>query len=117
LSPVRLAGVLVHRVRPADAGPPAGGKAAAARLAAEPNPAGTYAYTTARTGNLHDFDFIAGAWTLDNRRLNKRWVADKDNDGKYEFFKTSSHFDTTARHPDWLGEDSALVQWLARPVG
>jgi aryl-alcohol dehydrogenase-like predicted oxidoreductase len=38
-------------------------------------------------------------------------------DGKYEFFKTSSHFDSTAKHPDWLGEDSPLVQKLAAPVG
>ncbi len=38
-------------------------------------------------------------------------------EGKYEFFKTSSHFDTTARHPDWLGEDSPVVQRLAPPVG
>jgi hypothetical protein len=38
-------------------------------------------------------------------------------DGKYEFFKTSSHFDTTAKHPDWLGEDSALVQELGPPTG
>jgi len=37
--------------------------------------------------------------------------------GKYEFFKTSSHFDTTAKHPDWLGEDSALVQKLGPPTG
>lgn len=37
--------------------------------------------------------------------------------GKYEFFKTSSHFDSTAKHADWLGEDSALVQQLAPPVG
>ena len=34
-------------------------------------------------------------------------------DGKYEFFKTSSHFDSTAKHPDWLGEDSPMVQKLA----
>ena len=34
-------------------------------------------------------------------------------DGKYELFKTSSHFDTTARHPDWLGDDSPEVQTLA----
>ena len=34
-------------------------------------------------------------------------------EGKYEFFKTSSHFDTTAKHADWLGEDSPLVQKLA----
>jgi uncharacterized protein len=38
-------------------------------------------------------------------------------DGKYEFFKTSSHFDTTAKHADWLGEDSALVQELGPPTG
>jgi predicted oxidoreductase len=33
--------------------------------------------------------------------------------GKYELFKTTSHFDTTARHPDWLGSDSPEVQKLA----
>lgn len=33
--------------------------------------------------------------------------------GKYELFKTSAHFDTTARHPDWLGADSQEVQKLA----
>lgn len=33
--------------------------------------------------------------------------------GKYELFKTTSHFDTTARHPDWLGSDSKEVQKLA----
>lgn len=33
--------------------------------------------------------------------------------GKYELFKTTSHFDTTARHPDWLGADSPAVQRLA----
>lgn len=33
--------------------------------------------------------------------------------GKYELFKTTSHFDTTARHPDWLGSDSQDVQKLA----
>jgi uncharacterized protein len=38
-------------------------------------------------------------------------------EGKYEFFKTSSHFDSTAKHADWLGEDSKLVQELAPPVG
>lgn len=34
-------------------------------------------------------------------------------EGKYELFKTSSHFDTTARHPDWLGDDSPAVHKLA----
>jgi hypothetical protein len=33
-----------------------------------------YAYSTARTGNLHDFDFLSGAWTLRNRRLVRRLV-------------------------------------------
>src|SRR5579864_4235465 len=33
--------------------------------------------------------------------------------GKYELFKTSSHFDSTAKHPDWLGGDSPDVQRLA----
>jgi hypothetical protein len=42
--------------------------------------AGEYAYTTARTGDLHDFDFLAGAWTLENRRLKKRLVGSNDWD-------------------------------------
>jgi hypothetical protein len=33
--------------------------------------------------------------------------------GTYELFKISSHFDTTAKHPDWLGGDSSAVQKLA----
>ena len=33
--------------------------------------------------------------------------------GKYELFKSTAHFDTTARHPDWLGSDSPAVQRLA----
>jgi aryl-alcohol dehydrogenase-like predicted oxidoreductase len=33
--------------------------------------------------------------------------------GKYELFKTTSHFDSTARHADWLGADSQAVQQLA----
>ena len=39
--------------------------------------------------------------------------ADAARNGQYELFKTSSHFDTTARHPDWLGADSPQVQELA----
>ncbi|HTD13662.1 MAG TPA: aldo/keto reductase [Chthoniobacterales bacterium] len=34
-------------------------------------------------------------------------------EGRFELFKTSSHFDTTAKHPDWLGGDSPAVQKLA----
>lgn len=37
--------------------------------------------------------------------------------GRYELFKTSSHFDSTAKHPDWLGGDSPGVQELAPPAG
>ncbi len=37
--------------------------------------------------------------------------------GKYELFKTSSHFDSTAKHPDWLGGDTPSVQALAPPGG
>ncbi len=33
--------------------------------------------------------------------------------GHFELFKTTSHFDTTARHPDWLGSDSPAVQKIA----
>ena len=33
--------------------------------------------------------------------------------GQFELFKTTAHFDTTARHPDWLGADSEPVQKLA----
>lgn len=33
--------------------------------------------------------------------------------GQYELFKVSSHFDGTARHPDWLGSDDLAVQKLA----
>jgi hypothetical protein len=33
--------------------------------------------------------------------------------GKYELFKTTAHFDSTARHADWLGSDSPAVQQLA----
>lgn len=33
--------------------------------------------------------------------------------GQYELFKTTAHFDSTARHPDWLGADSEAVQKLA----
>lgn len=52
----------------------------AATASTDDNPAGEYAYTTAHTGGLHDFDFIAGAWTLHNRRLKARWVGSADWD-------------------------------------
>jgi aryl-alcohol dehydrogenase-like predicted oxidoreductase len=30
-------------------------------------------------------------------------------EGKFELFKTSAYFDSTAKHPDYLGEDTAQV--------
>jgi uncharacterized protein len=39
------------------------------------------------------------------------------SEGKYELFKTSAHFDSTAKHADWLGEESPSVQKLAPPLG
>jgi predicted aldo/keto reductase-like oxidoreductase len=36
-------------------------------------------------------------------------------DGQYELFKTSSHFDSTAHHPEWLGGQAPHVDNLAGP--
>jgi predicted aldo/keto reductase-like oxidoreductase len=36
--------------------------------------------------------------------------------GEYELFKTSTHHDSTAKHPEWLGGESPHVQQLA-PTG
>jgi hypothetical protein len=33
--------------------------------------------------------------------------------GAYELYKTSSHFDSTAHHPDWLGGETPPVFNLA----
>jgi hypothetical protein len=44
-----------------------------------PDP-GEYAYSTAVTGDVHDFDFLAGAWTLRNRRLKKRFAGSSEWD-------------------------------------
>jgi aryl-alcohol dehydrogenase-like predicted oxidoreductase len=34
--------------------------------------------------------------------------------GKFELFKTTSHFDSTARHPEWLGGEASQLQELAK---
>lgn len=36
-------------------------------------------------------------------------------DGRFELFKTSQHFDSTAEHPEWLGGESPHVQQVAKP--
>lgn len=33
--------------------------------------------------------------------------------GEYELFKTTSHFDSTAQHPEWLGSETPQVKKLA----
>lgn len=38
----------------------------------------------------------------------------KAEHGKYELFKTSSHFDSTAHNPAWLGPDNPQVEELAK---
>ena len=37
--------------------------------------------------------------------------------GRFELFKTSAHFDSTAHHPEWLGGQTAAVTRLAGPPG
>jgi hypothetical protein len=36
--------------------------------------------------------------------------------GKFELFKTTSHHDSTAQHPAWLGKDPAEAEELAKLV-
>jgi uncharacterized protein len=36
--------------------------------------------------------------------------------GEFELFKTSSHFDSTAKNTQWLGEESAIAKALAPPT-
>src|SRR5262249_1338016 len=33
-------------------------------------------------------------------------------DGKFELFKTTSIFDSTAKHPDWVGEEPKRLRQL-----
>jgi uncharacterized protein len=33
--------------------------------------------------------------------------------GRYELFKTSTHFDSTIHHPEYIGGDTAQVKSLA----
>ena len=42
--------------------------------------------------------------------LNK--TAEPASKGEYELFKTTSHFDSTAMHPDWLGGETEQVKQL-----
>ena len=44
-------------------------------------------------------------------------TAEAAKDGKYELFKTTAHFDSTAKHADWLGEDSSRTKELTKSQG
>ena len=41
-------------------------------------------------------------------------TADAAKDGRFELFKTTAHFDSTAKHPDWLGDDSSRTKELTK---
>lgn len=36
------------------------------------------------------------------------------SNGEYELFKTSAHFDSTAKHPEWLGQETQQVKQLGQ---
>jgi hypothetical protein len=40
-------------------------------------------------------------------------TADVAQDGQFELFKTTSIFDSTAQHPEWLGQESKRTKSLA----
>jgi hypothetical protein len=85
LRPHPLLSILLIAAAGACAAAPGGPTAGSAPKSPAPPPldpdhAGAYDYSTARTGEVHDFDFIAGAWTLENRRLKQRWVGSSEWD-------------------------------------
>jgi predicted aldo/keto reductase-like oxidoreductase len=43
-------------------------------------------------------------------------TAPEAKQGKWELFKTSAHFDSTALHPEWLGGESPHVKAVAPPA-
>jgi hypothetical protein len=57
-------------------------------------------------------DFKPMSDTAVNALLAKTAAAAKD--GKFELFKTSQHFDSTAKHPEWLGGESPHVQQVGK---
>jgi hypothetical protein len=62
-----------------------------------------------------DVEAVKSFRPLDRQQVAALLAKTKDaaTAGKFELFKTRSHFDTTARHPDWLGGDTPAVQSLA----
>ena len=50
------------------------------------------------------------AWSDDERRALLARTAEAASRGEYELFKTTSIYDGTATHPEWLGEEPPRVQ-------
>lgn len=50
--------------------------------------------------------------TANEKRALLAKTADAAANGEYELFKTTSHFDSTAKNPQWLGGDTPLVKSL-----
>jgi hypothetical protein len=42
-------------------------------------------------------------------------TAQAAQNGRYELFKTTAHFDSTSKHRQWLGGDSHRTQELTQP--
>lgn len=38
-------------------------------------------------------------------------------DGKFELFRTTSHFDSTAQHPEWLGPENSSRPTIGKILG
>jgi predicted aldo/keto reductase-like oxidoreductase len=59
-----------------------------------------------RTAIDEGITFLDNSWVNAVRAKTKEAAAN----GEYELFKTSSLFDSTAEHPEWLGEEPKQLQ-------
>lgn len=60
------------------------------------------------------FRVAAGFKPMDNAERSSLLArtAQPASAGEYELFKTSTHFDSTVKHPEWLGDESSRVREL-----
>jgi hypothetical protein len=91
-----------------------------------PVPTTALGYTTARTGDVHDFDFLAGTWTVTNRRLERRgagstsWLEFPSTSRTQLFLDGVMNVEET-RFPTWSGSavrtfDREQRRWSIRWV-